>query len=180
MSKYKLMAVAAAAMLAAAPAAYGQDSMNQLGSNLGMGEDGGGPGCGLGTQIHAGKSGIASQLLAASTNGTFSNSFAITSGTSGCSPDGVVLRQYERDIFAALNLRNIQHDVARGQGEYLTSLASIMGINSQDRSVFSAFVRDRSALLLSETAASSEQFLTALDNQLAAHPQLARYAPITN
>ena len=47
-------------------------------------------GCGLGTVVMGGQSGPAPQVLAVTTNGTSgSQTFGISSGTSGCSQDGV-------------------------------------------------------------------------------------------
>ena len=48
-------------------------------------------GCGLGTMLFDGQQGIAPQVLAVTTNGTSGNqTFGITSGTLGCTQDGVV------------------------------------------------------------------------------------------
>jgi len=48
-------------------------------------------GCGVGSMVWDGQSGVAPQILAITTNGTMLNQmFGISSGTLGCSPDGVV------------------------------------------------------------------------------------------
>ena len=48
-------------------------------------------GCGLGSMAWRGQSGIAPQILAVTTNGSFGNqTFGITFGTSGCDPNGRV------------------------------------------------------------------------------------------
>lgn len=48
-------------------------------------------GCGWGSKLFDGQQGVAPQVLAVTTNGTSGNqTFGITSGTSGCSQDGVV------------------------------------------------------------------------------------------
>ena len=48
-------------------------------------------GCGLGTQLWAGNEGLAPKVLAATTNGTSGNqTFGITTGTLGCSQEGVI------------------------------------------------------------------------------------------
>ena len=47
--------------------------------------------CGWGAKLFDGQQGVAPQVLGATTNGTFGNqTFAITSGTSGCTQDGAV------------------------------------------------------------------------------------------
>ena len=54
-----------------------------------------GPGCGLGKLAwgdYKGQKEIAPQVMMATTNGTFgSNTFGISSGTSGCTNDGKVM-----------------------------------------------------------------------------------------
>ncbi|MDH4230062.1 MAG: DUF3015 domain-containing protein [Nitrospirota bacterium] len=168
MRKHTLLAAAAVLTLVSAPA---------FAMNLAEGEDGGGPGCGVGTMyVFKGQKGILPQILATTTNGTFSNSFAITTGTSGCHPDGVVLNEYERRIFAAANFRNLKQDVARGHGEYLNSLASLMGVQGGDQVAFGALAQANFAALTGEGAAAPDTFLAALDTALATDPQLSRYA----
>ncbi|MDH5526589.1 MAG: DUF3015 domain-containing protein [Nitrospirota bacterium] len=165
MKKTDLLAAVAAISLCAAPA---------FALDLAEGEDGGGPGCGLGTQIHQGKSGLLPQILAASTNGTFSQPSAITTGTSGCDASVMVFNDIERRVFARANFRNLKQDVARGEGEYLTSLASLMGVEASDQRLFEAFAQDRFAELSVESA---DTFLTSLDRALLGHSELARYVP---
>ena len=48
-------------------------------------------GCGLGSMLWAGQSGVVPKILAATTNGTSGNqTFGITTGTLGCQADGVI------------------------------------------------------------------------------------------
>jgi len=157
-----ILAAGVALALGIAPAAHASD----------------GPGCGVGSMVFEGQSGIVPQVLAFSTNGTFLNTFAVTSGTSGCSADDIVLKEHERQIFAAVNLRNLKHDIALGEGEYLTSLATLMGVSEADRATFGAFSRERFATLAAEPGVTADAFLGALDSELAGHPQLARYVPV--
>lgn len=84
-------------------------------------------GCGLGS-IVMGSSG--SQVLAATTNGTFySQLFGITSGTSNCTDAGVVSKAAELPTFIEANRVEISNDLARGEGETLSHLATILGCN---------------------------------------------------
>ncbi len=162
--KKLVLAVGVALAVGAAPAAYASD----------------GPGCGVGTMIFEGQSGLAPQVLAFSTNNTFFNTFAVTSGTSGCNADDVVLKEHERQIFAAANFRNLKTDMAMGKGEYLTSLASLMGIDSADRTAFNAFSKAHFATVVAGAEVSPDAFLSAFDAELANHPRLARYVPAGN
>src|SRR5574338_792394 len=90
-----------------------------------------GPGCGLGKLVwedYKGQKEILPQVLMVTTNGTGMNTFAISSGTSGCTNDGQVWAAEKANVFAAINFDNLEQDMAQGHGEHLTSLATLMGI----------------------------------------------------
>src|SRR4051812_45776931 len=77
-------------------------------------------GCGLGYLLFSNKDNSkVTQVLGGTTNGTFgSQTFGISSGTSGCTEDGAVKFAKETEVFAAVNLKNLQHDMAAGEREY--------------------------------------------------------------
>jgi len=79
-----------------------------------------GPGCGLGKLAwsdYKGQKEIAPQVMMATTNGTFgSNTFGISSGTSGCTNDGKVMGDSKTIMFAELNFDNLSQEMAQGQG----------------------------------------------------------------
>ena len=90
-------------------------------------------GCGLGSMAWRGQSGIVPQILAVTTNGTFGNqTFGITSGTSGCDPNGRITGGTQRMVLAFVenNMEQIAMDVAAGEGETLETLAGIMNVDS--------------------------------------------------
>src|SRR5437016_4306155 len=82
-----------------------------------------GPGCGLGKLAwsdYKGQKQIAPQVLMATTNGTFgSQTFGISTGTSGCTNDGTIMASEKVNVFAALNFENLSQEMAQGQGEHL-------------------------------------------------------------
>jgi len=85
----------------------------------------GSAGCGLGS-IVMGKDG--SQVLAGTTNGTSgSQTFGITSGTSNCVDDGTVQVSMAVPMFVEVNRVSLASDIARGGGETVASLSSILG-----------------------------------------------------
>ncbi|MBR2299809.1 MAG: DUF3015 family protein [Alphaproteobacteria bacterium] len=91
-------------------------------------------GCGLGSMAWRGQSGIVPQLFAVTTNGTFGNqTFGITSGTSGCDPNGRISGGTQKMIFSFLenNMEQFAIDVAAGDGETLTTLAGIMDMDEK-------------------------------------------------
>jgi hypothetical protein len=139
--------------------------------------EGSGPGCGVGTMIFKGQQGVLPQTLAATTNGTLANQlFGISSGTLGCAQDGVVLNEHERDLYAAANLDHLKGDMARGGGEYLDTLATLMEVAPQDRAAFYALTRDRFAAVAGDATVTAGELLRNLDRELAAAPALSRYA----
>ena len=89
-------------------------------------------GCGLGSMVWKGQSGPGPQILAVTTNGTFgSQTFGITSGSSGCDPNGRVSGDTGRMLFVFLenNMDQYALDASRGQGETLETIAGIMNIS---------------------------------------------------
>lgn len=137
--------------------------------------EGTGPGCGVGTMIFKGQKGVLPQTLAATTNGTLLNQlFGMSTGTLGCEQDGIVLNEQERTMYVAANFDQIKQDMARGDGEYLTTLAALMEVAPADRAAFYTLTKDRFAALA--TPADADGLLARLDAALAADPVLARYA----
>lgn len=86
----------------------------------------GSAGCGLGSVVLGDKPGFM-QVFAATTNGTSgSQTFGITSGTSNCGSAGKSSEQ-----FIEANKVSLGNDIARGQGETIDSLASIMNVTKK-------------------------------------------------
>lgn len=91
-------------------------------------------GCGLGSMAWRGQSGIIPQSLAITTNNTFANNtFGITSGTSGCDPNGRITGGTGRMVLAFLedNMEQFAMDAASGNGETIETLAGIMNVDSK-------------------------------------------------
>lgn len=80
-------------------------------------------GCGLGNLAF----GKESQVLAATTNGTsYSQWFGITSGTSNCVDTGAHAAN-RLPLFIEGNKVALANDIARGEGETITTLANVLG-----------------------------------------------------
>jgi hypothetical protein len=85
----------------------------------------GAAGCGLGSLLFGNKPGII-QIFAATTNGTSANqTFAITTGTSNCADTGG--GSASAKVYIQANREALAKDIARGQGETLTNLATLAG-----------------------------------------------------
>ncbi|MHB8564027.1 MAG: DUF3015 family protein, partial [Acidiferrobacteraceae bacterium] len=97
-----------AAMLAASPLVFASNN------NVG---------CGVGTIIFDGQGGVAPQVLAVTTNGIFGNqTFGISSGTLGCSTDGVVANPVRVSMFVGSNMDQLARNMSAGHGQSLNAL----------------------------------------------------------
>ena len=97
-------------------------------------------GCGLGWRVTKSMTTTGSSTRSC-TNGTFSNIFAMTSGTSGCSRHSLVLNHKMEVHFMEANMDRIAVDVANGHGEYLNGLARVLGCKDSIRAIFSREVQ---------------------------------------
>ena len=157
----KLVAVAAVAALFPAIAVAQQ---NNIGS------------CGWGSKVFDGQSGLAPQVLGATTNGTFGNqTFGITSGTSGCTQDGAVRSTWKTAMFIDGNKETLARDMSVGSGEALDSLAHLPGVEAADRAAFNRIARDNMQRIFPRDNAETEQVVAALREVLMSDAKLARY-----
>jgi Protein of unknown function (DUF3015) len=157
----KLVAVAAVAALFPAIAVAQQ---NNIGS------------CGWGSKVFDGQSGLAPQVLGATTNGTFGNqTFGITSGTSGCTQDGAVRSTWKTAMFIDGNKETLARDMSVGSGEALDSLAHLLGVEAADRAAFNRIARDNMQRIFPRDNAETEQVVAALREVLMSDAKLARY-----
>lgn len=137
-----------------------------------------GPGCGLGKLAWSDfkrQKDIAPQVLMATTNGTFgSQTFGISFGTSGCTNDGKVWAEERTEFFVAHAFENLAADMARGQGEHLAALATLLGIPSEHQPIFSALVQERYHQLTNGEEVSPSAMITALHEAMSGHLVLAK------
>ena len=83
------------------------------------------------------------QSFGATTNATLlpTQTFAITSGTSGCSSSGIINNDVEQRFFVAVHMDNIFREMAQGGGAHLDSLASLMGCPAERYGDFGQMTR---------------------------------------
>lgn len=133
-------------------------------------------GCGIGTQIWAGQEGLIPKVLGATTNGIFGNqTFGISSGTLGCSTDGVVTADARTSLFASANLDQLAAEVAAGEGEALDTLAALYEIDAADRAAFASLAQREYGTLFADDATTVADLLAALESAMATDATLARY-----
>jgi len=69
---------------------------------------------------------------------TTSNVTVSTSGRTWFTEDGLLHPEHKLTAFMALNQTNVEQDLARGQGEYLTSLGTLLGLSDDRQAAFQA------------------------------------------
>ena len=90
---------------------------------------------------------------------TTSNVTGTTSGRSWFNEDGLLHPEHKLTAFAAFNQTNVEQDLARGQGEYLTSLGTLMGLSNDQQAAFHAKAQGAfETLLTSDHEARLQQF----------------------
>ena len=88
-------------------------------------------GCGMGYEI-APKQSLVSSSTRSLVNATFSNSIAMTLGTSGCAKHSIVKNDAKGIHFAEANMNVLALEMARGNGEFVAGFASVYGCNNTE------------------------------------------------
>lgn len=134
-------------------------------------------GCGLGTKLWEGEKGLVPKVLGATTNGTFGNqTFGITTGTLGCSQEGVITADARLRMFAGANLDNLARDMAQGRGETLDAFARLMNVQEADKAHFFQFTKAHFPELFADDDATAGEMIASLNRLLAQDPTLSVYA----
>ena len=137
-----------------------------------------GPGCGLGKLAWADyktPKNIVPQVMMATTNGTFgSQTFGISFGTSGCTNDGKVMAEQQTNLFVASTFETISGDMARGGGEHLAALATLMGVPVDQQPAFFALTQQQYQVLVQAGETSSVAVVKALQDVMGGRPVLAQ------
>jgi len=115
-------------------------------------------GCGLGWMLFK-KNSLVSSYSRAATNATFSSTFGMTSGTSGCAAHSIVKNDKLPEYFVETHLAQLQTDLMLGQGVYLQAFALGLGCQEQEFSQFEKSLRNHADKYQLETTNSSGQFL---------------------
>lgn len=125
-----------------------------------------GPGCGLGKLAwgdYPDQQQIIPQVLMGTTNLTSgAQTFGISFGTSGCTNDGIIIAHEKVNVFAAVNFSNLSQEIAQGQGEHLTSLATLMNIPTDQHKTFFAMAQEKYTTLIQAGENPSQALVKAL------------------
>lgn len=123
-------------------------------------------GCGVGTQIWDGNSGLQFKLLASFTNGLTFQSISITFGLLNCDGRGAVTANARARHFAAISLDRIARDAAVGGGESLDTLAALLEVEEPDRKAFGALAQRHFGELFPSDRVTSDEMLQRLTRLL--------------
>lgn len=134
-------------------------------------------GCGLGSSIFNGQSGVVPQILAATTNGTSGNqTFGITSGTLGCTQDGTVRSSVKLSMFIDGNMERLARDMSRGNGETMDSLAQLINVKEEDKARFFQVAKVNFGQIYASDKATVQDVMAGLRAALSSDATLAGYS----
>ncbi|GGE54916.1 hypothetical protein GCM10007421_31830 [Halopseudomonas oceani] len=137
----------------------------------------GGPGCGWGNMLFEGQSGLPSHLVATITNGTSGNAtFGMTSGTNGCDTSGRLTYNGKPMLVLGSIMNELSEDVARGEGEALTTYAVVLGIQPEDRDHFAAVTHAHFSEIFPSADVTAEQVHAATLSVMRQDAVLSKYA----
>lgn len=122
-------------------------------------------GCGLGSMAFEGQNGLVSQVFAATTNGTFgTQTFGITSGTANCERFKSYTMNDKVNVFVADNMDSLAKDIAKGEGEYLETMAGLMEFDQAQRPQFYAELQKNFARIYGSAAVTPAEVLAAISD----------------
>ena len=77
-----------------------------------------------------------------STSDATSNFMSSTTPGAWVTQDGLLQAEYKVHAFTALNQANLEQDIARGQGEYLNALGSLLNVADDHQAAFRSKAQD--------------------------------------
>lgn len=120
-------------------------------------------GCGMGYEVAPNQS-LVSSSTRSIVNATFSNSIAMTLGTSGCAKHSIVKNEAKGIHFAEANMNQLAVEMARGNGEFVASFASVYGCN--DASAFGSMVQSNYESVLPSTNTTGVELYNNVKTQI--------------
>ncbi|MFZ5862054.1 MAG: DUF3015 family protein [Nitrospirota bacterium] len=133
----------------------------------------GAAGCGFGGMLIK-ENKILPQIGAWLLNGVLGNqTFGITSGTSECGAKKAVLAQQEQQIFTENNFNGLAKEMAVGEGEYLNTLAGLLGCPAEQTGSFGSFTKEHYETIFPSNDTDPQAMLITLKRELAKDPGLS-------
>lgn len=106
-------------------------------------------------------------LSACSITETISNFLSSTSGKSWFE-DGVIKADHRVQAFMAFNFEYIKQDMAKGRGEFLDSLSTLMEIPADRRAAFYAHAQSRYPFVVEHKSSAHETLVQLVGDETAA------------
>ncbi len=134
-----------------------------------------GPGCGWGSMLFEGSTGTPSHVVAATTNGfSGNNTFGMTSGTNGCDTSKP-LDYRGTSALISHNMDRLSNDIAKGDGEMLSTVAIVMGIEEQDVPTFKKVMHENFNTLYPNSDVTSDQVVESMISVMSENATLEKY-----
>ena len=93
---------------------------------------------------------------------TFAKFTSSTSPSDWINGDGLIKEEHKARLFTAVVFENLEQDIARGKGEYLTSLAVLLKVPPGEQEAFSTRFQSHYLRLFAQDQRSAESFLALL------------------
>jgi DUF3015 family protein len=100
---------------------------------------------------------------------TFAKFTSSTSPGDFINADGVIQDSQKARLFTAVVFENLEEDIARGNGEYLTSLAILLKIPAGEQDEFRTLSQSEYPLLFASDRRTAESMLATLTSKKADH-----------
>ena len=136
-----------------------------------------GPGCGLGKlawQNYPNQKTKGAQIMMATTNAWGMQTFAISTGTSGCTDDGKWWAENKTTMFAELNSDSLAQEMAQGGGEHLASLATLLDVPQDQHQAFFTMTQERYTALTQAGEVSAVAMIKAMNDAISANSVLVK------
>ena len=93
---------------------------------------------------------------------TTSNVTGTTSGRTWFTEEGIVKPDFKVTAFVALNAENLRHDMASGQGEYLSSVSRLLNVPAERQAEFFTVIQARYSAFAAMDFTATQQVVAAL------------------
>jgi hypothetical protein len=100
---------------------------------------------------------------------TFAKFTSSTSPEEWINADGVIQKSQKARLFAAVAFENLEQDIARGNGEYLTSLGVLLNIPAREQDEFNARAQSHYPLLFAPDRRTAESMLATMNSKRENH-----------
>lgn len=130
------------------------------------------PGCGVGSMIWKGQSGVVPHVLGATTNGIASQTVSMTLGLAGCNTNENV-----QSMAMLIDARGsaVAADISRGEGENLNAMATALGVAPEDRKEFFKLLQNNFSVIFPNPDTATGEAVEAIVALLEQNDALSKY-----